>query len=854
MPQARLKKLLSIASGFGGLAIFYLAIVVLVREFRTISFNDIVLQFNQISFSVFALAIFLTCASYLLLTLYDLVALRYAGSSLSYRHIAPVSFTAIAIGHNVGIASLSGGAIRYRAYSLAGITATDIATAVLFITLTFGLGISLLLGIVLLVEPASVLSPIPISITAVRFIGVAMLLFSISYLVLLFVAPSHLLVRKWTFRLPTLKTGITQIALAAIDLILCSLVLFVFLHASVELPYVVFLGVFILSIVVGLISTVPGGLGVFESAMVLLLPQIPVPILLSCIFAYRLVYYLAPLFLAVLLIIIHEAREHKTRLRALSEATFDWAAGVTPQALSAAVFIAGAYLLVRGSIPMQIGSSNLMDTVVPLPLLEMSHLLSSIIGAALLLVAHGLHRRLQRAWFACVVLLSSGIVAAVIQYTGIVQVSIMTTLLVLAVIARAEFYRGKFLLELQFDTAWIVNILFVLLAVIGVAMIAHKNIEYSNELWWQFTLNGEASRAMRGALAGLLIVGMFSLARLLQRAPPKKYQQDQETLQSVKQLVGASHSSFPNIALLGDKRFFFNPTKEAFIMYQISGGSWIALSDPVGKAEQFQDLLWQFREACDAENARCVFYQVSDDFLPIYIDLGLTFLKLGEEGVVDLKSFGLEGSNRADLRQAVSKAKRSGASFSIMPKAELGSVIERLEAISNEWLGGKSAEEKGFSLGYFDRQYMSEFDCALVRVDGEVIAFANLWKGTAGSELSVDLMRYSSSAPNGIMDYLFTEIMLWGKANGFSSFNLGMAPLSGFEKHALAPPWQKFGNLIYRFGENFYNFEGLRNYKDKFEPQWTPKYLACKGGLQIPAVLFDTTILISGGVASLVTK
>jgi len=116
------------------------------------------------------------------------------------------------------------------------------------------------------------------------------------------------------------------------------------------------------------------------------------------------------------------------------------------------------------------------------------------------------------------------------------------------------------------------------------------------------------------------------------------------------------------------------------------------------------------------------------------------------------------------------------------------------------------------------------------------------------------LMRYLPDAPESIMDYLFVQIMLWGKQEGYRWFNLGMAPLSGLEAHALASTWSKAGALVFRLGEHFYNFQGLRQYKEKFTPLWQPKYLACRGGLALPRILTNIATLTSGGVAGVVKK
>jgi phosphatidylglycerol lysyltransferase len=148
---------------------------------------------------------------------------------------------------------------------------------------------------------------------------------------------------------------------------------------------------------------------------------------------------------------------------------------------------------------------------------------------------------------------------------------------------------------------------------------------------------------------------------------------------------------------------------------------------------------------------------------------------------------------------------------------------------------------------------MNNFDCGVARRGGAIVAFVNLWRG-ASTEISVDLMRYNQDAPKGVIDYLLIECMLWGKRQGYRWFNLGMAPLSGLEEHALAPTWHKLGRMVQRYGEMFYPFEGLRKYKEKFLPVWRPRYLAAPDGLAMAGALLDVTALISGGVGKVLRK
>jgi phosphatidylglycerol lysyltransferase len=291
-----------------------------------------------------------------------------------------------------------------------------------------------------------------------------------------------------------------------------------------------------------------------------------------------------------------------------------------------------------------------------------------------------------------------------------------------------------------------------------------------------------------------------------------------------------------------------------FIVYGIEGRSWVALGDPVGTPEEQQELAWGFREAAYRNGGRPVFYEVGRENLPLYIDLGLTLLKFGEQGRVPLEGFTLEGKARAKLRQPVRFCESQGCRFAIVPAADVEALLPQLRVVSDTWLAMKRTREKGFSLGRFDPRYLSYFPMALVWRGDEIIAFANVLATGTKEELSADLMRHVPDAPNGIMDFLFAQLMLWGAEQDYRWFNLGMAPMSGFEARALAPAWTRIGAMLYRHGEHFYNFRGLRRYKEKFHPQWEPRYLAAPGGLALPGVLTNVAALISGGLTGVIAK
>lgn len=620
----------------------------------------------------------------------------------------------------------------------------------------------------------------------------------------------------------------------------------------------VFAGVFAMAVVGGLVSQVPGGLGVFETLLLLALPGIPTTQLLGALLAWRGLYYLAPLVVAALLLAADEALRHRERLSRARAVAGAWLGPilvpVAPQLVGTLVFVAGAVLLVSGATPAIDTRLAALRDVVPLTLLEASHLAGSVVGVGLLVLARGLFRRLAAAYHLTFWLLLAGIAASLLKGLDFEEAAYLGLVLLAMWLSRAAFYRPSSLMGQRFTPAWLVSIGIIVGLSVWVGLLAYRHVPYANELWWTFAASGDAPRMLRASFAVVVAAAGFVAWQLMRPARPEPHRPEALDMPKLREVVGRADTSLANAALAGDKRLLWHPAGDAFVMYQVAGDSWVALGDPVGPAARHEELAWSFRELVDRRGGRTVFYQVDSRRLPLYLDLGLSLVKLGEEARVPLADFGLEGAARAPLRHQHRRAERDGASFELVAGAALEPLLPRLREISDAWLDEKSTAEKGFSLGAFSEGYLREFPVGVVRSEGHVVAFASLWPAGSRDEVSVDLMRFGPDAPRGAMDYLFIELMRWGRSEGYRWFNLGMAPLSGLENRALAPAWHRVGSFLYRHGEAFYNFEGLRRFKQKFEPAWEPRYLASPGGLRLPSVLFDVSTLISGGVRELVAK
>lgn len=824
-------------------AVFMAAAWLLYRELKHYHYRDIRDAIGAIPTWRLLASLGLTIVNYVVLIGYDYLAMHAIRHPLSLGKISLASFTGFVTSYNFG-ALLGGTSVRYRLYSAWGLSAVQILQLVIMMAITFWVGAFALASVVFIVQPFPIPDKLHLPFTSVHPLGFVLLAISLGYVALTASRRRTLHIRDRQFPLPGVQMTLLQLSVAALDLCVAAGCLYVLVAHDITVGYWEFLGMYLLAVVAVIITHVPGGLGVFELILLTLSAPGSAPSMIAALLVFRIIYYLLPLLAAVLLLAGHEVSLQRAAAERVWAVIGRWSEPIVASLLSWATLIAGMVLLVSGATPIVPGRRAALAQAVPLSVIEVSHFVGSLIGAMLLPLARGLHRRLDAAWWLTMVLLGAGFVAALLKGLDYEVAIVLITIAVSLFVSRHRFYRKGSLLHEPFTSGWVAAVLVVVIASICVGLFVYKHEEYRSSAWWAFTLRGDASRFLRASVGALVVLLTFAIWRLL--TPPKRIPTERLAgdLQLAAAVVRQSPKTMAQLALLGDKSFLFNEQGTGFVMYARQGRSWIALGDPVGPESERAELVWGFRELVDQYDGWPVFYQVEEECLPIYLDQGLTLLKLGEEARVPLDGFSLDGSTRKGLRQAHHRGQREQLEFAVIRGDHVRTLLPELKNISDAWLAEKQAHEKGFSLGFFDETYLSRYPVAVVRQALNVVAFANVWCGANREELSVDLMRHLPGAPAGVMEFLFIELMQWGRQEGFQWFNLGMAPLSGVDDRPLAPLWNRVVHLAYQFGDRFYSFEGLRKYKEKYDPVWRAKYLASPGGTALPRILGDLTTLI----------
>lgn len=819
---------------------------------REVSYDDVLDALEATPWSDVGLAVAMTALSFLALSIYDVTALRHIGRKLPYGVVAVTSFCAYAVGNIAGFGPLTGGAIRYRFYTPMGLEPEEVGKVIGFVTAAFGLGLSAVTALGFLASAGEVADLAGVPNSLLEGVGVVILLGFVALLWQASRGAGTISIFGYALRLPRPRVLLAQLLAAAVDIAASAAVLWFLLpDGGPGLP--AFIAIYAVAVGLGVLSHVPAGLGVFETVIIAVVGRtVGIDQILGALLLYRLIYHLLPLVLAAVLVTGFEVRRAVSR--SAGSRLMRAGARLSPRVLSALTLVLGAILIFSSVTPASDEALDAIAQVFPLPIVESAHFLASILGLGLLIVARGLAFRLDGAWWAAVVAISLAIVLSLVKALALIEAVLLIFLLVALFATRREFSRPASLIHQALTPLWLAAIATVIITALAVFFFAYRDVEYTNELWWQFEFSAEAPRGLRALLGVILSAGLVGGWSLLRPAAARPLPPTDEEMDLAMSIVDRQSVADANLVRMRDKSLMFSDDKRAFIMYGCQGRSWVALFDPIGAPEAWPALIWRFVEMARGAGGRAAFYQVAPENLSLYADAGLRAFKIGEEARIDLRSFDLKGAKRAGLRNSANRGTRDGFEFAVVQTNDVPLILDELERVSNAWLSQHTAREKGFSLGAFDREYVSSQPVAIVRLNNRIVAFATVLVTATRVVSSIDLMRFDETASKAAMEFLFVKLIEYLKAEGHQWFSLGMAPLAGLSASPAAPVWHRAARTIFEHGERFYNFRGLRAFKNKFSPDWLPRYMAVQGGINPMLALADTTMLIGGGLKGIVSK
>ncbi len=622
------------------------------------------------------------------------------------------------------------------------------------------------------------------------------------------------------------------------------LVLFLAFHQAVGLGILV--GGYAMGVLFWIVAITPQGIGIVEGIMALVFTSLGVPVARATVIAlaFRGLTFWLPLLIGFVLI-------QRVRIFRVREQTHLETLGV--HAVAVLTGLMGVINVLSAVTPSLRDRLAILDKYLPFEVRISSHLTAALSGFALLLLADSLWRRKRLAWLLTLVILFISGISHLLKGLDYEEAGLAFGLAIWLILLRHHYHA-----ESDRPSVWqgirvLGAALFFTLTygVLGFYFLdRHFRVKFAFMtalrqtvvMFTQFYYTGvePISRFGRYFVNSIYLVGAVTIGYaflmlvrpVLIRVPASENEHEQ-ALSIVK---AHGKTSLAHFILLDDKSYYFHPGGSV-IGYVAKGRAAVALGDPVGPPEDIPLAIEGFKEFCLRKDWYPAFYQTLAETLPFYRAQGFNAFEIGCEGIVHLDQFSLEGRDNKSMRSAINRLARlqHRAEFYSPPLSD--ALMEQLQAVSDEWLAHVQGSEKHFSLGWFEDNYIR--NCPVMTVidaDGECTAFANIVTEYHASEITIDLMRHRRQVENGTMDFLFVSLFQWARQQGFATFNLGMSSIAGGEDHREDPAVERAMHFIVEHVNQFYNFKGIHEFKEKYRPEWSPRYLIFPGVVSLPAV------------------
>ena len=518
--------------------------------------------------------------------------------------------------------------------------------------------------------------------------------------------------------------------------------------------------------------------------------------------------------------------------------------------LTAAMGIVNVLAAVRPSMQYRL---RLLEQYSPLQVTHGGHLTSALAGFALLLLASGLWRRKRVAWLMAILVLLASVVTHLLKGLDYEESALAAVLVGILLIWRSHFHArsdppsvrqaiSTMAAALAFTLAYGVTGFFLLDKHFRVSFGFWAAVRQTVVMFTQYydpgiqPITGFGRYFADSIYIVAIVTTSYSLLLLIRPVLARHRASPADRARAWEIVRAYGHTSLARLTLLDDKLFYLS-RGGSLIAYVVEGRMAVVLGDPIGPVEDVSSCVEGFKDFCAMNDWLPVFYQVLPDHLNVYKQAGFGLIQIGQEGSVDLDGFTLEGGERKGIRGSVNKMKRLGYCSEVLDPPHANALLRELQEVSDEWLSDRKTSEMRFSVGWFDEDYLNTCPILVVRnADGRIEAFLNIIAGFPADEVTADMMRHRSHAEKGQMDFLFVSLFEWARKAGYARFNFGLSALSGIGEKPADPAMERALRFVFEHINRFYNFKGLHSYKDKYGPEWSPRFLIYPNVAALPAV------------------
>ncbi len=601
---------------------------------------------------------------------------------------------------------------------------------------------------------------------------------------------------------------------------------------------------FMVANIMGELSMLPGGLGSFDVIMITELSALGIDSSVAVVWLlfYRLFYYIFPFLLGVTFFIHDASGRFNNALGELPKRIIEKVAHIF---IVVFLYFSVTMLIAIATVPNVALDNHIFQKLYPYTFIFIDRTTNILMAFLLLGFARGIANKVKKAYWPTIILLVVAMINTLYRDWSIRFVIFLGIVLVAMFLTRNELTRSRLQLswgDRLFDGAFFA-FSFIFYAIAYFYNTPH--IHHHRAVPIQFLFPSEHILVESFISVILAAATLYIIFSYLSADDHLHGKFDAKRIRNVIQTYGGNEIS--HLAYLRDKYVYYyqeNGSDQVFFLYRKKANKIIIMGEPVGNHDKIITAIKEFMNVADKQGFSLVFYEISSRLTMELHELGFDFIKIGEEGFVKLADFNMHGNHRKAERALMNKFKRNGYTFAIIQPPFNDETLTKLKRISDDWLHGRV--EKGFSLGFFDKYYLNQAPIAVVYdSDHEIVAFANIMPTGTHETTSIDLMRHSPHAPSGIMDEIFINLFEQSRDEGYTYFDMGMAPLSNVGTSPYSFLEEKVAHLIYEYGYHFYGFQGLRSYKNKYVTQWRSKYIAFRKRSSIVFTMLQILMVVN---------
>jgi phosphatidylglycerol lysyltransferase len=505
---------------------------------------------------------------------------------------------------------------------------------------------------------------------------------------------------------------------------------------------------------------------------------------------------------------------------------------------------------------------KILEDIFPIVFLHLSRFISLLIGFSLIVSSYNIYKHKKRAFYVVLLLSSLSVIFHLTKGLNYPEALFSALLFSLLFVSRKHFTTKSGIPDFRSGLIKLISGIIVafLYGIVGFWFLDPKDFGVNftmadsiRRTLLFFSLIGDPNlhphtHHAKWFLESLYLITITSiLYSLLSLFRPVLYKYriyplERDIAVSLVKKYGRSNQDF--FKYWPDKSFFFSAERNSFISYRVGGNYALTLGDPVGPEEEIETIIRSFIEMCTENDWGFGFHQVLPDFLPLYKNIGLRKLKIGDDAIVALSEENVKETLGKKFHIVINRLEKIGMHIKIIEPPISSEVLLRLKDVSDEWLQIQGRKERGFTLGLFDYDYIRETPVLAVCDDKDVYqAFINIIPSYHKGETTIDLMRRRINAHSGVMDYLFVNAFKYSLDKGFKTFNLGMAPMSGFQEREEASIEERAIHVFFQNLNFIFSYRGLRSYKAKFASTWEPRYLMYRNAIDLPGITFALNVI-----------